>query len=150
MKENRFMDAISQGVYVIGVIDQEKVNFMTAAWITQISGNPNKVLLAIGKTHYTAEMIHNAGKFSINVLRKNQKSLAKQCGFVSGRNKDKSENVDYEVRNGVPIIKDTAAYLECRATREIEEGDHILFIANVIDGEQFEEEHLIYKAKEYF
>lgn len=148
--ENRYMDTLTQGVYLLGVKDAEKVNFMTAAWITQISGNPKKVLIAVGKTHYTAEMIKNAGKFSVNALAEGQEELAKQCGYTSGKNTDKSKDVDYIMEDGVPVVNDTAGYLWCTLDKVIDEGDHLLFVGIVKTGEKKEAAPLVYHEKEYF
>ncbi|MEJ8735398.1 MULTISPECIES: flavin reductase family protein [Mediterraneibacter] len=144
-----YMDALTQGVYLIGVKDAEKVNFMTAAWITQVSGNPKKILLAVGKKHHTAEMIRKAGKFSVNVLGAGQEELAKKCGYTSGKNTDKSKDMDYCIEDDVPVVNGTAGHLWCTLTREIDEGDHVLFIGNVKSGEKKEAIPLIYHEKEY-
>lgn len=150
MKKNRYMDAITQGVYILGVKDAGKINFMTAAWITQVSANPNKLLVAVGKSHFTAEMIRNVREFSVNVLGVGQEALAKKCGSVSGRNTDKSLEVDYEFADGIPVMKDVAARLFCTLDKEIQDEDHILFIAIVKDGQSYEKQSLIYDENEYF
>ena len=150
MGKNRYMDAVTQGVYILGVKDAAKVNFMTAAWITQVSASPNKVLVAVGQTHFTAEMIRNAGKFTVNVLGEGQEELAKKCGRSSGRNTDKSIGVDYELTDGVPVVKDTAATLYCTLDKEITDGDHVLFISTVKEGKKYDKQPLIDDEAEYF
>lgn len=150
MKENNYMDRVTQGVYILGVKEEEKVNFMTAAWLTRISSKPNTILVAVGNTHYTAEMIRRIGSFSVNVLGEGQESLARRCGFVSGRTMDKSKGMNYELVDGMPVICDTSAYLLCRVTGQIEEGDHTLFIGVVENGEKYEKAPLIYDEKTYF
>lgn len=148
--EKKNMDVVTQGVYLIGVKDDEKVNFMTAAWTTQISANPKTILVAVGKKHFTAEMIRKAGKFSINALAEGQEMIAKKCGYTSGRNTDKSVGIDYVLEEGVPIIKETAGYLSCVLKKELDEGDHILFVGTVTDGIKNDLPALIYKEKEFF
>lgn len=150
MNENRYMDAVTLGIYLLGVKDDEKVNFMTAAWLTQISSSPKTILVAVGKNHYTAEMIRNAKQFSVNVLAKGQEELAKKCGSVSGRNTDKSAGMDYELEQGVPVVKDTAAVLKCTLEKEIKMGDHVLFAARVEDGCNYGKTPLTYNEKQYF
>lgn len=150
MNENRFMDAVTQGVYVLGVKEESKVNFMTAAWLTQVSGNPKKVLVAVGKTHYTAEMISRTGRFAVSVLGEGQEDLARQCGRASGRKADKSQGVEYQLTDELPVIKDSAAYLLCIVTRQIEDGDHVLFVGMVKDGRKYEKKPLVYDEKTYF
>ena len=150
MNKDRYMEALTHGVYLLGVKDGEKINFMTAAWAAQVSSNPKKLIVAVGRTHYTAEMIRRTGAFSVNVLPEGQEELAKKCGFASGKNTDKSEGMDYSLINGLPVVKDTAAYLLCHLVRGVEEGDHVLFIGEVTAGERSEKKPLIYDASVYF
>lgn len=150
MNENRFMDAVTQGVYVLGVKDEAKVNFMTAAWLTQVSANPKKVLVAVSKNHYTAEMIRHTGKFTVNVLGKGQEELARKFGSSSGKNTDKSQGADYELKDEQPVLRDTAAYMICTVTRQIEDGDHVLFIGQIKEGRKFDKIPMIYNEKTFF
>ncbi|WP_346906803.1 flavin reductase family protein [Faecalicatena orotica] len=150
MKKENYMNAITQGVYILGVKDNTKINFMTAAWLTQISSRPNKILVAVAKSHLTADLIHNAGKFAVNILADGQEVLAKKCGSFSGREFDKSIGVDYEMINGTPAINGTAGYLHCELTSEIEDTDHVLFLAEVKDGEKYQKLSLRYDESYYF
>ena len=150
MEEKGIMEALTHGVYLIGAKDGEKINFMTAAWAAQLSANPKKITVAIGKTHYTAEMISKTGRFSLNVLKAGQEELAKRCGYTSGRSTDKSRGIEYVIEEDIPIVKNTAAYLQCRLIRSIDTGDHMLVIAEVTGGENYGEEPLIYDEKVYF
>ncbi len=77
---------------------------MTAAWVAQAASRPKMITVAVGKNHYTAGMIDKTGRFSVNVLKSGQEELAKQCGYKSGRNVDKSENIDYEMKDGLPAV----------------------------------------------
>lgn len=145
------MDLITLGVYVLGVENQKKINFMTAAWVTQISDNPTTILVAVGRNHYTAEMIQKAGKFSVNALTSIQKDVAEWCGFHSGRKVDKGANLIYRKGTfGIPILEDSAGYLECELKQGIEYGDHVLFIAEVINGVAGKSVTMTYHEKDFF
>ncbi len=47
----------------------------------------------------------------------------------TGLEKEEAEKID------CPRIKQALGYLECKVIQEIEVGDHILFIAEVVKGE---------------
>jgi len=85
LKINETIRLLVHGVYIIGVKHEEKINGMTAAWVSKVSSNPPMVSVAIGKKHYTAKLIPKAKSFSVNFLFPNQKELAKKCGFISGK-----------------------------------------------------------------
>lgn len=150
MDENRYMAALTQGVYVLGVKSGEKINFMTAAWITQVSGNPKKLLVAVSRSHYTAEMIRQAGKFAVNVLAEGQEETAKRFGSSSGRNTDKAAGTSYRMMDGMPVLDDMAAYMTCTLSDEVEDGDHVLFIGTVTGGKNYGKAPLKYDESVYF
>ena len=135
---NNYMSAITQGVYVIGAESgNEKKNLMTAAWVTQVSSRPNQILAAVSAGHYTADLL--------------QEDEAKICGFKSGRNADKTALTvcRYKWRE-LPEIEGAAAVLYCEVKKIIKEGDHVLFIGEVLSGETGDKKPLIYDAKYYF
>lgn len=149
--KKRLMDTVTQGVYIVGTKMKDTYNLMTAAWLMQVSFNPCRIALSIERTHYTAELIKNQGFFSVSVLAKGQESVAKACGFQSGRAVDKSKHVTFEVTDmDLPIIKDCYAYLFCKTSESFDIGDHFLFIAEIQDGKLINNDPLIYSSETYF
>jgi len=53
----KVLDLLTHGVYIVGVKYGSKINGMTAAWVNQVSSQPPMISVAIGKTHYTSELI---------------------------------------------------------------------------------------------
>ena len=149
--EKEVVNLISHGVYLIGVKDEEKINFMTAAWISQISSNPMTIMVAFQRNRYTAELIRKTGRFSVNSLLIGQMEMAKWCGFRSGRKHDKSKNILYKLTDrGIPVLEDCAGYMECELKQEIEYGDHVLFIAEVSGGMVNSTEVMLYHEGDFF
>lgn len=149
----KFSDAmrtVTQGVYVLGVDDGEKKNLMTAAWLTQISSKPS-LLVAVGSTHYTAEMIRRCGHFAVSVMAAGQTQTADHCGKRSGRRTDKLEAVDVSLSSkGDPLVNGAAAHLECEVTQIIDTHDHVLFCADVVAAEKYSDDVLIYDEQVFF
>ena len=150
-KINETIKSLVHGVYIIGVKHKLKINGMTAAWVSQVSSKPPMISVAIGKKHYTADLIPKAKSFSVNFLSSEQKELAKKYGFVSGRDQDKLNEKDVIFKTtGAPILGNCAAYLECKLTRTIETGDHILFLGTVVDADNKDKSILIYRSEDFF
>lgn len=151
MSDNRYMNAITQGVYVIGSKLGDKKNLMTAAWLTQISSRPNQILVVVASSHYTAEILQKEPLFSISVLAKGQEEEAVACGRISGRKTDKTkQEFCGEDADGLPYIKDAAAYLCCEVKAVFQAGDHHLFAAEVLSGETCGREPMRYDADKFF
>ena len=142
---------ISHGVYIIGVKYGTQINGMTAAWVNQVSSRPPMISVAIGKSHYTSELISKAKPFSVNILSPNQMELAQKCGFVSGRNHDKLKEKEVTFQaTGAPILNNCAAYLDCKLSHQFEVGDHILFIGTVIKASMKNQSVLIFRSSDFF
>ncbi|RKX58389.1 MAG: flavin reductase [Thermodesulfobacteriota bacterium] len=144
---------ISQGVYIVTTKWNDKINGMTAAWVSQVSFKPRLLAVSIAPQRYTYELIKNSKIFCINVLGKDQIDLAKHFGFKSGRNVNKFENIPYKLaHHGCPILEDAIAYFECEVIGECEAGDHIIILGEVGDYGVLKEkeEPLIFKWDDYF
>lgn len=145
------MNMLTQGVYVIGTHDRDKVNGMTAAWLTQISSSPATLLVAVGRKHHTSEMIEASGAFSVNVLKPEQDDIARHFGFVSGRTANKLEGFNYYIsKMQNPMLEGVAANLDCKLREIFYVGDHVLFVGEVIDAKVLSDKAKIYREAEFF
>lgn len=145
------INLLTHGVYIIGVKYKSRINGMTAAWVNQVSSQPPMISVAIGKSHYTSELIPKAKSFSVNILSPDQIGVARKCGFVSGRDQDKlqEKEVTYQA-TGAPILSNCAGYLDCELSHQIEVGDHILFIGTVIKANSKNQPALVYRFSDFF
>lgn len=130
-----FNRGITSGIYIITVKAGEKINGMTAAWVSKLSRKPFMVTVSISPKNYSHQLINSAGYFAVNTLAEGQQSLGKHFGFRSGRDTDKLQGIEYfEGESGAPILKEAASYLECKLSDTFIAGDHTLFIGEVIGG----------------
>lgn len=145
--------AITHGVYIVTTRTKEKVNGMTAAWISQVSMNPVMLMVSVAPARYTHALIKESGYFAINVLSDGQEGLAQSFGFRSGRKHDKFQNVPYfDAPNGSPVLEDAMAFFECKLTDAFTAGDHSLFIGHVVEAKllKSDQEPLIFHWDDYF
>ena len=125
------------GVYVVGVKQDHHVNAFTGTWMTQCSFTPPLVAIGVKKGTLSHEMITQGKVFSVNILGKDQKSLAEH--FVKpaeGHADVKLTGVPHAAgKTGAPILQDAIAFFECEV-REIANapGDHAVVIGEVIDA----------------
>lgn len=128
---------IGYGLYVLTARDGAKDNRYIINTIMQVTSNP--VLLAIGvnKQNYTHDMILKSKEFNISVLTTNTPfKVFENFGFLSGRNVNKFENCEVELRseNGILYLpKLINSYLSCKVIETIDFGTHSMFKAEVID-----------------
>ncbi|MGA9755415.1 MAG: flavin reductase family protein [Desulfobaccales bacterium] len=127
--------ALVQGVYVVTTHLGEKINGMTAAWVSQVSLNPLLVMVSIAPPRYSHTLIKESGIFAINVLTSEQVDLAKRFGYKSGRKIDKFAGLDWvPASSGAPVLPQAYAYLDLKLVYTYAAGDHTLFVGEAVEA----------------
>ena len=127
---------LPHGVYVVGVKSGDAVNAFTGTWLTQVSFTPPLVALGVKKDSSSYEMMQQGKVFTVNLLGKNQKSLAEHFVRPASIVGEKLQTVRHRFGvTGAPILQDAIAYVECEV-REIanQGGDHAVVIGEVIEA----------------
>lgn len=116
---------------------------MTVNSFTSVSLDPLMVLWCIDKRASNINAFKTSNKFAVNILAGNQKEL---CWVFANKNeKNRFAKSDWKFsENGLPILEDVYAVLECRKVQEIESGDHFIIIGEVIDLRKNDVEPMLY------
>ncbi|NET57289.1 MAG: flavin reductase [Symploca sp. SIO2E6] len=125
---------IPHGLYICGVKDGEELNGFTISWLMQSSFKPPLVVNCVKQNSGSHAMIKKSGVFAISFLDSEQKDLAAKFFKPKRRVGNKFEDVEFyegEV-TGCPIISDSLGYVECKLVSTVEEGDHTVFVGEVI------------------
>lgn len=126
---------LTYGVYVITTRHRDEVNGFTASWVSQVSLKPPLVMACVGKSHVSCPMIEEGGVFVVNILGKEQKEFSRLFSVPLKGTEQERVGVPYRLgKVGAPILEEAAAYFECMVLNSIETGDHMLFVAEVVDG----------------
>ncbi|HBO84703.1 MAG: flavin reductase [Deltaproteobacteria bacterium GWC2_42_11] len=149
---NAAMSKLTHGVYIITTKAKDKINGMTAAWVSKVSFDPPLVMVAVGLGRYSHELMKEGKVFAVNILDERQIDIGKHFGTKSGRKVDKFKGIEYETRvTGSPILKDAIAYIDCKLVSTYPAGDHTLFIGEVVDADVLREgEPQVFKHEDYF
>ena len=132
---------LTSGVYVIGAAHAARTNAFTAAWLTQVAFDPLLLALSVNASNASYPLLRDSGGFVVNVLREGQLDLARHFGTQSGRDTSKLEGVRWRAGQfGAPVLSDAVAFLECRVTATMPAGDHLVVIAEVVDGAVLDED----------
>ncbi len=123
---------IPHGLFICGVAEGEVVNGFTASWVTQGSFEPPLVVMAVRADSTSNAIIRRSGRFSLNVLRADQKDLAavffKPQEAVGGR----FDAAPFHLGPlGLPILDDVLGGVECELVGTVDHGDHTVFVGEV-------------------
>ncbi len=127
--------SLVHGVYVVTTRCGDRVNGMTASWVSQVSLNPLLLMVSIAPSRYSHDLIKESGVFAINVLTSAQVDLGKRFGFASGRRVDKFAGLNYITAvTGSPILPQAQAYFDLNLAETHTAGDHTLFVGEVVEA----------------
>ena len=127
---------IPYGIYVLTADDgQGNICAATVNWVTQSAFAPPLVVVGVKTDSGSYKTVKAAGKFALNMLGKDQKSLAftffrpvdTTDGKLSGQPYRKGET-------GAPILVDAPGAVECKVTSIVEQGDHHVVVGEVVEA----------------
>ncbi len=134
MKEiEAVLQHMTQGVYVVGVVDGDKTNAFTAAWVMQVSFAPILLAISINPEHYSYQLLKKGGVCSVNILSREQTHIAAHFG-QSGIQDKMAMGTWAPALTGAPILQESLAYLDCKVSHETSAGDHRLVICEVLEA----------------
>jgi len=151
--QNIAFTALVHGVYVVTTRLEDRVNGMTAAWVSQVSLNPLLLMVSIAPARFSHDLIKESGVFAVNVLTQDQIDLGKRFGYQSGRRVDKFAGLTYiTAATGAPILPQAHAYFDMKLVDTFPAGDHTLFVGEVVEAKILHPEiqPLVFSKKDFF
>ncbi|OKH19334.1 diflavin flavoprotein [[Limnothrix rosea] IAM M-220] len=117
---------ISTGLYLITAKKGNLSSAMLASWVTQASGSPLGIAIAVAKDRAIESLMQVTDRFVLNVLEEdNYKPLMKHFLKRFPPGGDRFAGIKtYPASNGCPILADALAYIECEVSSRMDCGDH--------------------------
>jgi flavin reductase (DIM6/NTAB) family NADH-FMN oxidoreductase RutF len=123
-------------VYLLSVGHKRRKNIITIGMFAYFSGKPSLVGVGIAPSRYSFDMIRQSREYVVNVVEENLTEAVRVCGEKSGREVDKFKLAKLTPEKGLkvkaPCIKESPVSIECKVVKEVEAGDHIWFIGEVL------------------
>lgn len=131
---------IASGVAVLTTEDKGQSGAMLASWYQQASFEPPMISFAVKRGRPAVEMIQHSKKLALNILHTGQKDMLGHFGRGFEPGQDPFQGIKIERQDlGVPILKNCLCFLECELKHEYEAGDHLIFVAQVVNAGSEEE-----------
>jgi flavin reductase (DIM6/NTAB) family NADH-FMN oxidoreductase RutF len=141
LAETSWDDAItlaSPHPYVLAVTSspEGKPNAIGLGWWTICSWSPRMIAISVGRSRYSRECLDHGHEFVLCLLGEEHARAAWICGTRSGRKLDKLAEAGLTVvpslRTAVPTIAESVLSCECRVVSELQTGDHVLYVGEVV------------------
>ena len=112
-----------------------RISAATVNWVTQASFKPPLVAVGVKADSQIHDIIKTAGNFALNVLGKGQQGEAYAFFKPAERDGQKISGEPFRAGStGAPVLENTPAFVECRLVTTVEEGDHSIFVGEVVDA----------------
>src|SRR5271165_5750685 len=127
---------IPYGIYVLTSDDGKgNISAATVNWVTQTGFAPPLLVVGVKTDSGTYQTVKAAQTFALNMLGKDQKTLA----FTFFRPADVSEGKlsgqsFHKGSTGAPILIDAPGAIECRVTAIVEQGDHHIIVGEIVEA----------------
>ena len=127
---------IPYGIYVL-TADDGKGNIAAATvnFVTQTALAPPLVVAGVKTDSGAYKIISSARSFALNMLGKDQKSLAFTFFRPADVKDGKISGQAYRTgTTGAPLLVDAPGAVECRVTSIVEQGDHHIVVGEVTEA----------------
>ena len=112
-----------------------RISAATVNWVTQASFKPPLVAVGVKTDSQIHDIIKTAGNFALNVLGNGQQGTAYSFFKPAERDGQKIGGEPFRAGStGAPVLENTPAFVECRLVTTVEEGDHSIFVGEVVDA----------------
>ncbi len=130
---------ITYGLYVLTTRHDGRDNGCIINTVMQVAEQPVRLAIALSKRNLSCEMVRQSKRLDLSAITTGADfSLFQRFGFQSGRDADKFEGFAAVRRseNGLYYLtENSSAYLSAKVLSETDLGTHLLFIAEVEDGQ---------------
>ena len=123
------------GLYAVAARHGDELSGMTANWVVQSSFEPPMLMLAAEADSHTCQMIKASGAFAVSVYESGQRELAGELGRTFAKHPEKLGGRSWKPGpvTGSPVLEEALGWVECRVQGSIPSGDHIVFVAEVVE-----------------
>ena len=128
---------IAKGVTIVAAGEGEDLRAMTASAVNSVSLEPMLNLVCVHKKAKFLEALQREKKFSVNILRREQKNLSNY--FAGMWQEETPPEFEFVTWHGTPLLQNCAAAVGCELHQMIDSGDHWIVIGRIIAVHQGEE-----------
>ncbi len=124
---------LSYGVYALTTLNGDKPTGCIANSAMQVTVEPGSIAVSVNHDNFTHSCIEKNGMFALSILPEDidPKAIG-TLGFTCGKDLDKFANIEYEIVDGMPVIKQSTGYFICKVINKCETVTHTVFLGEVL------------------
>ena len=123
-------------VYLVSMKHETVQNIISIGMFAVFSGKPLLVGIGVAPSRYSFDLIRKSREFVVNAVDEKLTDAVEICGEKSGRDIDKFQAAALTptkaLKVNAPLIEESPVSIECKVIKEVEAGDHVWFIGEVL------------------
>lgn len=120
---------------------------LTVNSFASVSLDPTLILWSIDKKSSLLDVFVKAEKFAVNILAEDQADI---CTLFATKVEDRFGQCEWETSaHDLPILSSVQSQLECKMFQQVDAGDHIIFIGDVLSIHNEDKNPLLYHRRHF-
>ena len=138
------LSRFASGVTIVTCLGENGEPFgFTASSFSSLSLDPPLVLVCFDRKAESFPVFQKAEHFGVSILSEDQTELAIKFS-IRGADKFSGSAVEAGPAAGAPLVQGAMAHLECRMHEQLNGGDHVIFVGEVLRARSNDQHPLIY------
>ena len=130
---------LASGLFIVTARHEDKEDAVLASWVNQCSFEPPAITIMLATTRPARLLVEASNAFTLNILGEDSKEMLKH--FFKAPTPGVSIFKGLKVSSGhqgINILDDAVAYLECEVAEQVPVGDHVLYIGEIVNGKMLQ------------
>ncbi len=124
------MRSVASSVFLVTTRDVAGNAGMTATSVCSLSFDPASVLICVNRSNAFMNALEASGRFALNILSRDDETVAKAFGSSAGREHRFVLGDWYEL-DGMPALKSSLSTIVCDVASQMDFGSHRIFVGQV-------------------
>ncbi len=133
--KKKVLRKLTYGMWVIAAAAGDDVEASSITWLMQGSFKPPLVVVGVRADTHLRTVIEKGQAFALHLLSSAQKDLAESFTKPTKVEGGKIGGLAWKAgATGAPLLEGFSAWLEARVTDTVTRGDHVIFVAEVVEA----------------
>ncbi len=136
MIDQRIKQCLGQmikGVQVVGATHDGVTRAYCSHWVCQVSFEEPIVMASVSPKHDTYPLIVKSGAFTVSILAGDQVAEGQYFSYPGRKFRYLAHEYLDVLPDGLPVVRNSIAWLRCEVFQTMPMADHELFFARVVE-----------------
>jgi len=129
----RSLGQMMKGIQLVGAVHDGVARAYCSHWVCQVSFEEPIVMASVSPKHDTHPLIAASGTFSVSILAGDQVEVGQYFSYPGRKFRYLADEYLDFLDDGLPVARNSIAWLRCEVFETKAMFDHDLFFARVVD-----------------